>query len=72
MRADRGERKETIAQHVPAVPVRQRILIQHDAPVARLTEGAEGERSVLSEGAEDEAGGGGRAPRGSVQSDRKR
>ncbi len=45
---------DAIERHVPAVPVCQLILVEYDAPVARLAERAEGERPVVSEGAEDD------------------
>ncbi len=46
-----------LKQHVLAVPIRQRRLVQDDAPVAVPAEGRQGEGVVVSQGAEDEASG---------------
>ena len=46
---------DVLEQYVPTPPVRQRLVVQRNAAVARLTERAEGERLVTSQGAEDEA-----------------
>ncbi len=45
---------DVIEQHIPPEPSGQRLMVQRDAPPAGGTEGAEGERSVISEGAEDD------------------
>ncbi len=46
---------DVLAQDVTSVRVRQRLVVQRDAPVARLTERPESERLVISQGAEDDA-----------------
>ena len=49
---------ELLDLHVPPVPISQHLVVQNDAPVAGLTERAEGERLVISPGAEDDGAGG--------------
>ena len=42
---------DVLKQHVLAVPIRQRLLVQQDAPVAVPAEGRQGEGVVVSQGA---------------------
>ena len=39
---------------VPPAPIREGLMVEQDAAVARLAEGPEGEGAVISQGAEDE------------------
>ena len=45
---------DVLEQHVLPPPIGQRLVVELDAAIARLTERPEGERLVLSEGAEDD------------------
>jgi hypothetical protein len=49
---------DVLEQHVPPEPSGQRLMVQRDAPPAGGTERPEGERAVISEGAEDDGAGG--------------
>ncbi len=44
------------SSHVPPAPIRECLMLEQDTAVARLTEGAQGEGAVISQGAKDEGG----------------